>query len=113
MARRKKGIPSGLRSHRGSFLRSFFSDAMDTAQEAVDEFLERDFERPLAQSPETKTAPRDAEGHQASARDSEVMRQIDSLAHTIAALTAVVERVKKDQEAEWRTLQQDREGKIS
>lgn len=125
--RKKKGIPVGFRKHRGSFLRSFLSDAIDTAQEAFDEFMERDFVTPqerqeaaaqAAAKEQPKDAPRMKEPdnqkqqaqHTQQARDDEVAEQIKSLTQTVAALAKAVETMKEAQNQEWQKMVNKKSG---
>ena len=125
--RKKKGIPAGFRKNQGSFLRSFLSDAIDTAQEAFDEFMERDFVTPqerqeAAAQAATKEQPKDAppmkepdtqqqQAQQAQqARDDEVAEQIKSLTQTVAALAKAVATMKEAQEQEWQEIATKKRG---
>lgn len=116
--RKKKGIPAGFRKHRGSFLRSFLSDAMDTAQEAFDEFMERDFVTPKEQQEaRTKEQPKDTERkqepdpqHTQQARDDDVAEQIKSLTQTVAALAQAVATMKETQNQEWQEMAKKKRG---
>lgn len=113
--RKKKGLPTGLRKNKGSFLRSLLSDALDTGQEAFDEFMERDFEPPPKPESSTKGAePSGQEKPAASptAKESyqEVTARIDELAQIVEALSVVLHEIKETQEAEWQELAKGRGG---
>ncbi|MGH7966033.1 MAG: hypothetical protein ACRERD_30150 [Candidatus Binatia bacterium] len=113
--RKKKGLPTGFRKNKGSFLRSFLSDALDTGQEAFDEFMERDFEAPAKPESSTKgTAPSGQEKPAASptvqASRQEVIARVDELAQIIAALAAALSEIKEAQDAEWEELMKNRGG---
>lgn len=112
--RKKKGLPIGLRKNRGSFLRSFLSDALDTGQEAFDEFMERDFESPRKPESSTKGATSEQEKPAASPTTKEsyqeVTARIDELTQIVEALAVMVREIKETQEAEWQELTKGRGG---
>ena len=104
MANKKKGLSSGIRRHQGSFLRSFLSDAIDTAQQAVDEFIERDFDPPPKPPSPPAVQAATATSQAAEKSQQETAARIDELAKMLETLAAMVSDIKKTQATESQKL---------